>query len=120
MLVSGARRALESRDFTIGEQMLSQHGLKRHHPVVLIPGIVSTGLESWSTEQVARSLFRKRLWVSLWRKVRYTVINMAPEGDCNDDQGRLYMVKNVISLMGLARQSSPISEIARRAEYMGP
>ncbi|ORY26177.1 Lecithin:cholesterol acyltransferase-domain-containing protein [Naematelia encephala] len=61
-LVEGARRALESRDFTVGEQLVGAYGLGKHHPVVLIPGIVSTGLESWSTDGVARGFFRKRLW----------------------------------------------------------
>lgn len=62
--IIGAKKALESRDFTVGEDMLEQYGLKKTHPVILIPGIVSTGLESWSTESVARGFFRKRLWVS--------------------------------------------------------
>jgi len=60
----GARKALESRDFTVGRQLVAQHSLAKDHPVVLIPGIVSTGLESWSTDNVARGFFRKRLWVS--------------------------------------------------------
>jgi hypothetical protein len=55
---------MESRDFTVGEKMIDRHDLKKDHPVILIPGIVSTGLESWGTESVARPFFRKRLWVS--------------------------------------------------------
>ncbi|KAK4688097.1 hypothetical protein P7C73_g2023, partial [Tremellales sp. Uapishka_1] len=58
----GARKALENRDFTIGEELLAEHGLEKHHPIILVPGIVSTGLESWGTEKVGRSFFRKRLW----------------------------------------------------------
>ncbi|WVW84254.1 hypothetical protein I302_106284 [Kwoniella bestiolae CBS 10118] len=61
-VVEGARRALENRDFTVGESLVEQYGLHKHHPIVLIPGIVSTGLESWGTESVARPFFRKRLW----------------------------------------------------------
>ncbi|KAK6909810.1 hypothetical protein I203_103832 [Kwoniella mangroviensis CBS 8507] len=61
-VVEGARRALENRDFTVGESLVEQYGLQKHHPIVLIPGIVSTGLESWGTESVARPFFRKRLW----------------------------------------------------------
>jgi phospholipid:diacylglycerol acyltransferase len=64
LTTTGARKALENRDFTVGEQMVQEHDLRKHHPVVLIPGIVSTGLESWGTEAVARPFFRKRLWVS--------------------------------------------------------
>ena len=63
-LLVGARKALESRDFTVGEAMLERYTLASKHTVVLVPGIVSTGLESWSTENIARGFFRKRLWVS--------------------------------------------------------
>ncbi|WVF71237.1 hypothetical protein IAT40_006037 [Kwoniella sp. CBS 6097] len=61
-MVEGARKALENRDFTVGEELAQQYGLEKHHPIILIPGIVSTGLESWSTESVAKQFFRKRLW----------------------------------------------------------
>jgi phospholipid:diacylglycerol acyltransferase len=59
-----AKKVLASRDFVVGEEMLDTHDLKKKHPVVLVPGIVSTGLESWSTHPKARGFFRKRLWVS--------------------------------------------------------
>lgn len=36
--------------------------LKPHHPVVLIPGIISSGLESWGTSEKSRKFFRKRMW----------------------------------------------------------
>ncbi|KAI9018017.1 Lecithin:cholesterol acyltransferase-domain-containing protein [Phycomyces nitens] len=36
--------------------------LKPHFPVVLIPGIVSSGLESWGTSEKSRKYFRKRMW----------------------------------------------------------
>ncbi|WWC89112.1 uncharacterized protein L201_004030 [Kwoniella dendrophila CBS 6074] len=61
-VVEGARKALENRDFTVGESLVEQYGLQKQHPIILIPGIVSTGLESWGTESVARPFFRKRLW----------------------------------------------------------
>lgn len=80
---SGARKALESRDFTVGEQMVEDHSLKKHHPVILIPGIVSTGLESWGTESVARPFFRKRLWV---RRVYHFLL-------AADDQGTSTMIR---------------------------
>ncbi|KAJ1675498.1 phospholipid:diacylglycerol acyltransferase, partial [Spiromyces aspiralis] len=32
------------------------------HPVVLVPGIVSTGLESWSTMNCSLPYFRERMW----------------------------------------------------------
>ncbi|EIE87807.1 hypothetical protein RO3G_12518 [Rhizopus delemar RA 99-880] len=36
--------------------------LKPHYPVVMIPGIVSSGLESWGTSEQSKKYFRKRLW----------------------------------------------------------
>ncbi len=59
----GARKAMENRDFSVGEELLEKYGLEKKHPVILIPGIISTGLESWGTESAGRSFFRKRLWV---------------------------------------------------------
>ncbi|CAO3643569.1 unnamed protein product [Mucor hiemalis] len=43
---------------TLKEEM----DLKPHHPVVLIPGIISSGLESWGTSEKSRKFFRKRMW----------------------------------------------------------
>ncbi|KAF7722336.1 hypothetical protein EC973_003426 [Apophysomyces ossiformis] len=37
-------------------------GLKPYFPVILLPGIVSSGLESWGTSDKSRKYFRKRLW----------------------------------------------------------
>ncbi|RCH82537.1 hypothetical protein CU098_003946, partial [Rhizopus stolonifer] len=36
--------------------------LKPHFPVVLIPGIISSGLESWGSAEKSRRFFRKRMW----------------------------------------------------------
>ncbi|KAG2223839.1 hypothetical protein INT45_012712 [Circinella minor] len=36
--------------------------LKPHYPVVLIPGIISSGLESWGTMEKSQKYFRKRMW----------------------------------------------------------
>ncbi|CAO3642876.1 unnamed protein product [Cunninghamella blakesleeana] len=38
--------------------------LKPHFPVVIVPGVISSGLESWSTDPKARKYFRKRMWGS--------------------------------------------------------
>ncbi|QRV83960.1 phospholipid: diacylglycerol acyltransferase [Ceratobasidium sp. AG-Ba] len=51
----------ESRDFRVGTA-LKEQGLEAEHPVILVPGIVSTGLESWTTAPEYRQYFRKRLW----------------------------------------------------------
>ncbi|EPS98702.1 hypothetical protein FOMPIDRAFT_60813 [Fomitopsis schrenkii] len=48
-------------EFTIGEKITSE-GLTAKHPVVLIPGVISTGLESWSTAPEYRPLFRQKVW----------------------------------------------------------
>ncbi|KAL5716775.1 phospholipid:diacylglycerol acyltransferase [Ranunculus cassubicifolius] len=41
---------------------LKKEGLTALHPVVLIPGIVTGGLELWEGRPCAEGLFRKRLW----------------------------------------------------------
>ncbi|XP_021889773.1 putative phospholipid:diacylglycerol acyltransferase 2 isoform X2 [Carica papaya] len=41
---------------------LKSEGLTALHPVVLVPGIVTGGLELWEGKTCADSLFRKRLW----------------------------------------------------------
>ncbi|KAJ7874819.1 phospholipid:diacylglycerol acyltransferase [Mycena olivaceomarginata] len=52
---------VDGREFQVGEAM-SARGLSAHYPVVLIPGIISTGLESWSTEPEYRPFFRQKVW----------------------------------------------------------
>ncbi|KAI8377935.1 Lecithin:cholesterol acyltransferase-domain-containing protein [Radiomyces spectabilis] len=39
-----------------------QLNLKPHFPVVLMHGIISSGLESWSTSEKSKKYFRKRMW----------------------------------------------------------
>ncbi|KIK78139.1 hypothetical protein PAXRUDRAFT_834720 [Paxillus rubicundulus Ve08.2h10] len=51
----------DGREFQAGEAM-KRRGLTAQHPVVLVPGIVSTGLESWSTSPEYRAFFREKLW----------------------------------------------------------
>ncbi|KAH9828727.1 phospholipid:diacylglycerol acyltransferase [Rhodofomes roseus] len=48
-------------EFTVGEKV-AEEGLTAKHPIVLIPGIISTGLESWSTTPEYRPFFRQKLW----------------------------------------------------------
>lgn len=45
--------------------ILKNKGAKAHFPVVLVPGIISTGLELWEGKECARYLFRQRLWGTL-------------------------------------------------------
>ncbi|KAG6899423.1 hypothetical protein C0993_010390 [Termitomyces sp. T159_Od127] len=51
----------DGREFRVGEAMKAR-GLTATHPVILIPGVISTGLESWSTSPDYRAFFREKLW----------------------------------------------------------
>ncbi|KAF8891737.1 Lecithin:cholesterol/phospholipid:diacylglycerol acyltransferase [Infundibulicybe gibba] len=51
----------DGREFQVGESIKAR-GLSAKHPVILIPGVVSTGLESWSTSPDYRAFFREKLW----------------------------------------------------------
>lgn len=74
--LSKAERAAVNYDsFSVGLHLQSQ-GVKAHHPVIMIPGVISTGLESWSTDQASRPYFRKRLWGS-WSMMRALVLDQA-------------------------------------------
>ncbi|KAK0669757.1 putative phospholipid:diacylglycerol acyltransferase [Cercophora samala] len=73
-LVNGERDFLESYDaFSVGHKVRSE-GLSSHHPMVLIPGVISTGLESWGTSNESLPYFRKRLWGS-WSMMRALVMD---------------------------------------------
>ena len=61
--------------FAVGLNAKSQ-GISAKHPVIMIPGVISTGLESWSTEEGSRTYFRKRLWGS-WTMMRALVMDKA-------------------------------------------
>ncbi|RKP26338.1 Lecithin:cholesterol/phospholipid:diacylglycerol acyltransferase [Syncephalis pseudoplumigaleata] len=51
--------------------MAREEGLQAKHPIVLIPGIISTGLESWSTSKCSGKYFRHRMWgtITMFRAV---------------------------------------------------
>ncbi|KAF4567493.1 hypothetical protein EYR36_011115 [Pleurotus pulmonarius] len=51
----------DGREFQVGE-MMKARDLSAEYPLVLVPGIVSTGLESWSTSPDYRAFFREKLW----------------------------------------------------------
>jgi phospholipid:diacylglycerol acyltransferase len=61
--------------FSVGLHARSQ-GIEAKHPVIMVPGVISTGLESWGTEQQSRAYFRKRLWGS-WTMMRALVLDKA-------------------------------------------
>ncbi|KAI0880946.1 LACT-domain-containing protein [Annulohypoxylon maeteangense] len=73
-LVKGERDFVDSYDsFSVGLKARSE-GLSVHHPVIMVPGVISTGLESWGTANISRPYFRKRLWGS-WTMMRALVMD---------------------------------------------
>lgn len=56
-----ARKWLENRDFKVGREA-KEAGYENTHAVMLIPGVISSGLESWGTDEETAQFFRKRLW----------------------------------------------------------
>ncbi|KAJ2882550.1 phospholipid:diacylglycerol acyltransferase [Coemansia asiatica] len=49
-------------DFQPALALVKDEGLRKKHNVILVPGIISSGLESWSTADCSRPYFRQRLW----------------------------------------------------------
>ncbi|KAH8592368.1 Lecithin:cholesterol acyltransferase-domain-containing protein [Bisporella sp. PMI_857] len=72
-LVKGEREAVNYDSFAVGLK-LRKEGIRADHPVIMIPGVISTGLESWGTTNSSRQYFRKRLWGS-WSMMRALVVD---------------------------------------------
>ncbi|KLU84553.1 phospholipid:diacylglycerol acyltransferase [Magnaporthiopsis poae ATCC 64411] len=73
-LVRGEREFVDSHEsFSVGTKARLD-GLEAHHPIVMVPGVISTGLESWGTANISRPYFRKRLWGS-WTMMRALVLD---------------------------------------------
>lgn len=72
-LSKSERDAVDYDSFSVGLKLVSQ-GVRANHSVIMIPGVISTGLESWGTTQVSRQYFRKRLWGS-WSMMRALVLD---------------------------------------------
>merc|ERR1712232_516183 len=49
------------RSERIGVRM-AREGVSAQSPVILIPGIITTGLEVWDGEDCIKSYFRQRIW----------------------------------------------------------
>lgn len=49
--------------FAVGRDAV-ERGHQKKHAVIIIPGIISSGLESWSTAPDSAAFFRKRIWAS--------------------------------------------------------
>lgn len=70
------RETVSYDPFSVGLHLQSQ-GIAAKHPIVMIPGVISTGLESWGTEsEASRQYFRRRLWGS-WSMMRALVLDKA-------------------------------------------
>ena len=61
LVAPNARKWLENRDFKVGREAKAA-GMSKKHAVMLIPGVISSGLESWSTDEAGSAFFRKRMW----------------------------------------------------------
>ncbi|KAF2863037.1 Phospholipid:diacylglycerol acyltransferase [Piedraia hortae CBS 480.64] len=72
---SSEKDAVNYDSFAVGLHARSI-GIEAKHPVIMIPGVISTGLESWSTEKKSLPYFRKRLWGS-WSMMRALVLDKA-------------------------------------------
>lgn len=72
--------------------------LKPHFPVVLIPGIISSGLESWGTLEKSKRFFRKRMWGTTSNVLECSVgTKRAPANQCCDIKpclDRFYWIKS--------------------------
>ncbi|EDN08972.1 Phospholipid:diacylglycerol acyltransferase [Histoplasma mississippiense (nom. inval.)] len=67
------RTAVSYDAFSIGLGLQAQ-GITANHPIIMVPGVISTGLESWGTDEKSRPYFRKRLWGS-WSMMRALVLD---------------------------------------------
>lgn len=74
-LQSSEKEAIAYDSFSVGLKAQSE-GIHAKHPVIMIPGVISTGLESWGTEEQSRQYFRKRLWGS-WSMMRALILDKA-------------------------------------------
>ncbi|KAF7535322.1 hypothetical protein G7Z17_g13218 [Cylindrodendrum hubeiense] len=73
-LIQGEREVSDAYEsFSVGIKARAE-GLEAHHPMIMIPGVISTGLESWGTANISRAYFRKRLWGS-WTMMRALVMD---------------------------------------------
>lgn len=57
-------------DFGLGKQLRKEYNLTAKHPVIMVPGVITSGLESWGLtgdeECDSEQHFRKRLWGSYY------------------------------------------------------
>ncbi|EPX72392.1 phospholipid-diacylglycerol acyltransferase Plh1 [Schizosaccharomyces octosporus yFS286] len=66
-------RSQLSTEIDVGLDMRDE-GYSYHHPVVMTPGVISSGLESWSFRNCSVPYFRKRLWGS-WSMLKAMLLD---------------------------------------------
>ncbi|TIB00860.1 hypothetical protein E3P96_02543 [Wallemia ichthyophaga] len=59
--ISDAKLWFSSRGFKTG-LAAAEDGLTANSPLMLFPGVITTGLESWSTDAGSLASFRQRIW----------------------------------------------------------
>ncbi|CAO3589732.1 unnamed protein product [Absidia cylindrospora] len=52
----------DGTDFSPADEYRDELGLKAHFPVIMIPGISSSIIESWGTDEKFKNYYRKRIW----------------------------------------------------------
>ncbi|ODV94472.1 hypothetical protein PACTADRAFT_60785 [Pachysolen tannophilus NRRL Y-2460] len=66
---SGSMRAT-TESFSVGKYLKEERNLTYKYPIVMVPGVISTGIESWGLEGTpecpSEPHFRKRLWGSFY------------------------------------------------------
>ncbi|SCW00363.1 LAFE_0C02542g1_1 [Lachancea fermentati] len=59
-----------TESFAVGKELHKELDLSHTHPVIMVPGVISTGIESWGLygddECPSEAHFRKRLWGSFY------------------------------------------------------
>ena len=70
-----------TESFAVGKQLRKEMNLTDKHPIIIVPGVISTGIESWGLykddECDSEPHFRKRLWGSF-----YMLKNMVMDKAC--------------------------------------
>ncbi|EPQ28859.1 uncharacterized protein PFL1_03662 [Pseudozyma flocculosa PF-1] len=87
-MFSRSREWFKNKDFKTGRDLFQQ-GYRADHPVILIPGIISTGLESWTTDEASAGNFRKRLWgtTTMMRTIVFEKDNWVRQLSLDPDTG---------------------------------
>lgn len=77
--VGTARTVTTQEKLRPGFQLAQKHDTQDKHPVVMIPGFITSGLEVWKGKSCMENLFRERVWGGLgsapyWLRERYCMM----------------------------------------------